>query len=85
MSPRYEKEVADLTEWFKAKLAELPEFKITQMEYNAGVDLTGPPYIKLAGEAFDEWLSKRNYELSYNQMCMAFFGAAKEIGKLTVT
>lgn len=74
----------ELRDWFKARLTALPDVVLTQSEYRAGTDSLKEPHAPLTKQAFDEWLAKRNYELSYNQMCNGFFAAARSLGKLRV-
>lgn len=85
MSPNYHQQIEELRDWFKAKLAALPEVVLTKYEYSAGTDSLKAPHAPLTKQAFDEWLAQRNYELSYNQMCSGFFTAARDLGKLQVS
>ncbi len=45
-----------------------------QGDYKMGVDSFGPPVSLWASEVFDK-AQDNDYELSYNQMCKAFFSA----------
>lgn len=86
MSGRYSKEVDDLREWFKERLAQMPRLILSRADYEAGVDkLMHPSHALLISHANVEWASNRRYELSYNQMCQAFFAAARDLEMLTVT
>lgn len=85
MSHNYETQIKLLTEWFKERLANLPSFVMTKAELRQGTDALKEEYAALVVEAMREWLEERHYELSYNQMCNAFFTAANSIGKISVT
>lgn len=79
---RYRKELHNLTLWLRAALSCVPEFTITCQQYLYGVDAL-PSYLKdICNNAFHVWLTHRNYELSYNQMCIAFFSAAEDNNKM---
>lgn len=84
MSHNYETQIKLLTEWFKERLANLPSFTMTKAELRQGTDALKEEYASLVVEAMREWLEERHYELSYNQMCNAFFAAGHEANKLTV-
>jgi hypothetical protein len=84
MSKRYKQEVADLSQWFLDKMAPLPPLKVSQAQVNIGTDMLKGQWKTLVKTAFDSWLNEREYELSYNQMNVAFWWAAKECGKLEV-
>jgi len=84
MPDRYQKEVADLIEWYAARLPVCGPVRLTQDEYSSGTDALQGLHATLAQAAFIEWLAMRNYELSYNQCCSAFFAAAKKLSLLSV-
>ncbi len=84
MSPMYHKQIADARDWFKIEMATLPVFVPSEAEYVNGIDRLNEPYAALTKRAFDEFLNNRNYELSYNQLSLAFFAAADELGKLAL-
>lgn len=84
MSDRYQKEVADLIEWYAARLPVCGPLQITEDDYRRGTDALTGMHLHLAQSAFIEWLAMRNYELSYNQCCSAFFAAAKKLNLLSV-
>ena len=84
MSELYEQQIKDLTAWFKDRIAAFDPFDMTRGDYKAGIDKLPKNYHGLTTEAFDLWLSEKHYELSYNQMCKAFFGAALELKKVRV-
>jgi len=77
----YHQQIADLTEWFEIKLRTLGIFEVTPHMRIRGVDVIPEPWKSLTKEAFDLWLSERSYELSYNQMCCAFFVALEQSEK----
>lgn len=83
---RYSQETDKLQSHFKAAMVELKEpIRITEQEYKMGTDsLLKTSHGDLIREAVDKWNSKGEYELSYSQLCRAFFGAARELGKLDV-
>jgi hypothetical protein len=84
MTDEYTTQVSDLTAWFAERLPALPTLSLTWAQYTRGVDaLPQGQHLHLVHEAMATWLKERNYELSYNQMCQAFFAAAKETGKFT--
>ena len=84
MSGRYSEEVDALRQFFTERLPELGSFTMSQSDYSAGVDKLGFPRDALIEIASAEWLASRNYELSYNQMCQAFFGAANDLKLIIV-
>lgn len=77
----YRQQVLDLKEWFKKRL-QGETVTLTTEEYASGTDSLPEPFKRMVQVAFDEWLTERKYELSYNQMCLAFFHAAQEVGAL---
>lgn len=83
-SERYNVEVEALQQWFQEKLSTLPPIEITQADYRNGTDSLHGDYAKIVEKAFATWLQDRNYELSYSQMCIAFFNAAITSMKLTI-
>lgn len=84
MSGRYSKEVADLRAWFAERLPALGPFTMSRDDYQAGVDKLPETHRDLRNQATNEWLTERDYELSYNQMCQAFFAAANDLKLLTI-
>lgn len=84
-SQRYTDEMEALTEYFKERLPVCGPVTLTRDEYGAGTDSLTGLHKLLVGGAFVEWLAVRNYELSYNQGCNAFFAAARLLGLLTVS
>lgn len=81
---RYDEEVDALKEWFIERLPAFGKIKLTPDEYSAGVDSLKSYHASLRDAACVEWLAMRNYELSYNQACLGFFMAAKELNLLEV-
>lgn len=88
MSERYVKEINDLREWFKQRLPALGKIKLTEAQWEAGTDSLEdaelPYHRDLVRYAFIERLTMRKYDLSYNQICVAFFGAAEECSLLEI-
>lgn len=84
MSGRYSQEVTDLTKWFELRLPEAGPFTMSRDDYQAGVDNLPESHQWLVTKAMNKWLTDRSYELSYNQMCQAFFAAAKNLNLVTV-
>jgi hypothetical protein len=84
-STRYQDEIVALTEWFKARLPPLGAIVLSQSEYSSGVDALKGAHRELRKEASRVWNEQRKYDLSYNQMCVAFFAAAHACGLLAVT
>jgi hypothetical protein len=76
-SERYQKEIEDLTAYFAVRLPACGPIVLTPEERKDGVDSL--PKTSLAAalvrSACTEWLLTRNYDLSYNQVCCAFFAA----------
>lgn len=83
----YNDRVLELTEWFEERLPEGGLITISQDEYEVGIDSFSPVgfHGKLRMQAFDHWLRERHYELSYNQMCIAFFQAARNLDLLAIS
>lgn len=88
MTPFYHKMVAELKDYLKGKIKALPSFQMHENEVKIGVDALTVCAPKRYGEIIDEahkfFLERRQYELSYNQMCQAFFDAADELGKINL-
>ncbi len=80
----YIKQINDLREWFKSEMKYFPILEMSQSEYSGGVDYLPENYGQLRDRAFNIWLNERHYELSYNQMCQAFFRAANDLGLLNI-
>lgn len=87
MSPEYNNVVSQLTEHFK-RLMVADDFswkvRVTRAEYARGVDCLGEPFTSIVKEASRFWLREHNYEVSYTQICRAFFMAADGLGKLEI-
>jgi hypothetical protein len=83
-SELYNKQVTDLTAWFTVRLNDTPRRSISKSDYLMGVDSLPEQLSVIVKEAFDTWIRDRKYELSYNQMCNAFFQAAATTGKVQV-
>jgi hypothetical protein len=79
-SDEYEKEVRLLEAWFIEQIAGLEPLSLTTAEYKIGTDAVPEPWKGIVAEAGKIWLAHRNYELSYNQICRAFFAAADKCG-----
>jgi hypothetical protein len=62
----------------------LSKVTLTEDQYKAGTDSLDRYHSDLVQAAFIEWLTMRKYELSYNQSCVAFFSAAKDLGLLEI-
>lgn len=60
------------------------KISLTKGEWKAGTDSLENYHADLVRAAVIEWLTTRKYELSYNQMCVAFFGAADDCDLLDV-
>lgn len=84
MRGRYSEEVDALKAWYAERLPALGPFTMSQSDYDAGIDSLPESHTGLAQEAFNEWITNRKYELSYNQSCQAFFAAANSLKLLTV-
>jgi len=84
VSERYAKEVEDLRAWFMERLPVCGSISLTTDQYKAGCDSLAGLHHDLVRASSTEWLTKRRYELSYNQTCCAFFGAAKALNLLIV-
>jgi len=85
MTENYHKQITDLTDWFSARLPNLGKVNLSRNEYKDGICRLTGNHDELQKQAFTEWLENRHYELSYNQMCIAFFSAAGQLGLLEIT
>jgi len=83
-SDNYTKQIEDLRDWYKQRLPVFGKIILSEDEYKAGTDSLGGFHADLVKAAFVEWLSMRKYQLSYNQGCVAFFSAAKDLELLKV-
>lgn len=72
---RYEMEVRLLTNYFRERLAVCGPLAMTDERRKIGTDSLTGLHGDLVRGSFVEWLAMRNYELSYNQTCKAFFAA----------
>lgn len=80
---RYDDEISVLIEYFKKNLATHEPFSMTEEQFQSGCDgLESESLKQMIHDTFELWLSDREYELSYNQMCIAFFTVAIELEKL---
>ena len=84
MSPLYEKQVADLTEWFKSRISNLGKVEMSREDYRAGTDKLPDRFKPVIKEAINTWETERGYELSYNQLCQAFFAAGRAVDVISV-
>jgi hypothetical protein len=84
MSDDYVKQIEDLRDWYKERLPAFGKVVLSADEYKTGTDSLEGFHGDLVKAAFVEWLSMRKYELSYNQSCVAFFSAAKDLELLEV-
>ena len=73
MSPRYNKEIALCAQWIRANVRSFP--KLTHEQRRNGIDALPKHLFELLMVYFDRRLGE-GYELSYNQMCQAYFGVA---------
>jgi len=73
-------QVINLKQWFIERLPELGKFTVSYTQLQRGCDSLSEPWQSLVKEAHGTWLKEHNYELSYRQMCSAFFEAAKTCG-----
>lgn len=78
MSDRYNQEIVDLKIFFAEQTAAFPPIEITDEQRRVGIDALPEAYRSLNLSAFNKWLTERNYELSYNQSCIAMFAALHE-------
>ena len=83
MSNMYQDKITELIKWFDARIKYMEPLEITQSEYSLGVDCLSGKYIELRVDAFSELLTN-GCELSYNQVCNAFFASARKNGKLII-
>lgn len=84
-SDRYAQEVNDLRDYFAARLPVCGPITLTDEQRKVGVDsLVGLPK-RLVSSACTEWLLTRGYDLSYNQVCCAFFAALDVINSTEVS
>jgi len=85
MSERYEQIIAGLTERFKTFLETVPPLTMTRGEFHEGVDALPEEVRSEVMRIMRELQDEENYEVSYNQLCRAFFGATHELGHLRIT
>ena len=78
-SDEYNKQVGLLTEWFKGRIPQIGIPTVSASQWNRGIDSLDDKYRKLCQEAFDEWWNVHFYELSYSQMCDAFFASVEAL------
>jgi hypothetical protein len=85
MTKDYREIIRELTAWFAEKLGSVEKVEMTEEQYLQGIDALPPHVRQLTDEAFKIWLNDKGCELSYNQMCRAFFEAARGLNKLHLT
>lgn len=83
-SELYEQVIQETTAEFKKVLVGREPIVLSEAQYSAGVDALPKDLEKLAQEVSQRVGDKMDYELSYNQLCKAFFTAAQELGILSV-
>jgi hypothetical protein len=83
-SEKYNTEVSVLVDYYCQRLPACGPIALTEAEYKRGVDSLAGLHADLVRGSFVEWLSQRNYELSYNQTCSAFFTAAQKLNLLSI-
>lgn len=81
-SSHYGKQIDDLIAWFTNRIKDRAPIQLSEDEYRMGVDKLPDDLKELTKEAFSIWLNEKRYELSYNQVCIAFFEAAYQVGIL---
>lgn len=83
-SEKYRQVIQELTEWFAERL-DGKTVTMTSLDVSRGCDALPEPFDAMPKDAFEEWKFNRSYEVSYSQMCTAFFRAAKRVGALEIT
>jgi len=85
-SPLYHKMTTELDAWFVARLTGRAEsIRMTPESYRVGCDALKEGDLRaMVKEADEVWKKEKNYELSYSQTCVAFFGAANRLGIIEV-
>jgi len=75
-SADYGRQIDDLITWFGSRLGDHEPIRLSRHAYSMGVDALPADLKELVREASSVWEQERGYELSYNQVCIAFFEAA---------
>lgn len=83
-SKLYEQVIQDATTAFREKLAGHPPVVLSKEQYKSGIDALPEDLQNLTKEVSKQVGDERDYELSYSQLCSAFFAAAEELKILSV-
>jgi hypothetical protein len=82
---KYRETVELLTKWYKESMKNFPPLKITRASYTDGTDsIVDRCFVVLIEYTFYKFLYDYKYEISYNQNCIAFFSAIRNLGKLEI-
>lgn len=79
---RYDDEVKQLTGWFRNRLRSMDILEMAEADYSKGTATLEGAYKELMTAAVLYWQKERSYELSYQQVNVAFFNAANQVGRL---
>lgn len=81
------KVLRELIDWFKVKIqrVEFPKTTMSLEDYKLGIDALPDIFQPMHKAAFTIWLWEKEYEVSYSQMCDAYFTTLIDAGLLTVT
>ena len=80
MNDKYQAMTSEAQEWLAGHLSTCTPVTITDDQYRRGVDAMTEELQAIARQCFDEFLADRRSELSYSQLCHAFFSAAEPLG-----
>ncbi len=81
-SKNYTQQEYDLQDYFLYQCTD--RLILSTEDFSRGTDCLTDYYREVVDKAFYKWLNERNYELSYSQICRAFFGALDKKGLLKV-
>lgn len=84
MTQAYTQAIQDASNFFSERIRGLPPLTLSEDGYAMGTDSLGGEYKNAVSECYTYMVYHHHYELSYNQICQAFFRAVTGAGKLTV-
>jgi hypothetical protein len=80
-SEQYHQIIELLTQRFVSELVDCEQMTLTKGEYQTGVDALPDTVRKKVHTVRKNLEDEQEYEISYNQLCIAFFTAMRQLGE----
>ncbi len=84
-SERYEQIIQLLKERFVPFLETIAPLTLSTSQFKKGVDALPDDIRSKVMQLTHEFEEEQSYEVSYNQLCKAFFGATHQLGHLQIS